>query len=127
MIRKSYAVLAGLLGIVAASCTSGGDGGRDQESADLILTNAKIFTSNREQPWAEAVAIKGDRFIYVGDPAGAQMFQSDNTQIVDLDGRLVIPGLVDSHAHPGYIDVEQYGELSATNEASLLVAGKAFG
>jgi len=126
VIRKSYVVLAGLLGILAASCTSGGDDGSDQESADVILTDAKIFTSNREQPWAEAVAIKGDRFIYVGDPAGADRFRSDNTQVVDLEGRLVIPGLVDSHAHPGYIDVEQYGEISATNEADLLVAVKDF-
>ena len=126
MIPKSYAVLAGLLGVLAASCTPDGDGGRDRESADLILTGAKIFTSNREQPRAEAVAIKGGRFIYVGDSAGAQMFRSDNTQSVDLDGRLVIPGLVDSHAHPGYIDVEQYGEISATNEAELLAAVKDF-
>jgi predicted amidohydrolase YtcJ len=126
MIRKSYALFAGLLGILAASCTPDGDGGRDQESADLILTGAKIFTSNREQPRAEAVAIKGGRFIYVGDSAGAQMFRSDDTQFVDLDGRLVIPGLVDSHAHPGYIDVEQYGEISATNEAELLAAVKDF-
>jgi predicted amidohydrolase YtcJ len=126
VIRKSYVVLAGLLGILSASCTSDGDGGRDRESADLILNNAKIFTSNREQPWAEAVAIKGDRFIYVGDSAGAQIFRSDHTQFIDLDGRLVIPGLVDSHAHPGYIDVEQYGEISATNEAELLAAVKDF-
>jgi hypothetical protein len=112
--------------ILAASCTSAEDGGANQESADLILTGAKIFTSNRQQPWAEAVAIKGGRFIYVGDSAGAQTFRSDNTQTVDLDGRLVIPGLVDSHAHPGYIDVEQYGEISATNEAELLAAVKDF-
>ena len=125
MIRKSYAVLAGLFGILAASCTSGGDGG-DHESAELILTGAKIFTSNAQQPWAETVAIKNGRFIYVGDSTGATKFRSDNTQFVDLGGRLVIPGLVDSHAHPGYIDVEQYGEISATNEAELLAAVKDF-
>jgi len=108
--------------MLAASCSSGGD----QESAELILTGAKIFTSNTQQPWAETVAIRSGRFVYVGDSAGAAEFRSDNTQIVDLDGRLVIPGLVDSHAHPGYIDVEQYGEISATNEAELLVAVKEF-
>jgi predicted amidohydrolase YtcJ len=108
--------------MLAASCSSGGD----QESAELILTGARIFTSNTQQPWAETVAIRSGRFVYVGDSAGAAEFRSDNTQIVDLDGRLVIPGLVDSHAHPGYIDVEQYGEISATNEAELLVAVKEF-
>lgn len=122
MIGKSYAVLTGLLGILAASCTAGGDGDRHQESVDLILTGATIFTANPEKPWAEAVVIKGDRFVFVGDTGGAQNFRSDNTRWVDLDGRLVIPGLVDSHAHPGYIDVEQYGDISATDEAGLLAA-----
>jgi len=69
VIRKSYAVLAGLFGILAASCTSGGEG-EDHESAELILTGAKIFTSNAQQPWAETVAIKDGRFIYVGDSTG---------------------------------------------------------
>lgn len=122
MIQKSYTVLAVLLGVLAASCGSGGD----QESAELILTGARIFTSNTQQSWAEAVAIRGGRFVYVGDSAGAAEFRSDDTQVVDLDGRLVIPGLVDSHAHPGYIDVEQYGEISATTEAELLVAVKEY-
>ncbi len=120
-----YASLVGLLGILAASCTSGGDGG-DQERADLILTGAKIFTSNRQQPWAETVAIRNGRFIYVGDSTGAAKFRSDSTHFIDLDGRLVIPGLVDAHAHPGYIDVEQYGEISETSEEELLADVKQY-
>lgn len=116
-----HALIAGILGVLTASCTPGGDEG-NQESADLILTGARVFTSNQQQPWVETVAIKGDRFIYVGDSAGVQIFRSDNTKVIDLDGRLVIPGLVDSHAHPGYIDVEQYGEISATEEDELLTA-----
>ena len=115
--------MAGILGILTASCTPGGDEG-NQESADLILTGAKIFTSNEQQPWADSVAIRNGQFIFVGDSAGALEFHSDSTQLVDLDGRLVIPGLVDSHAHPGYIDVEQYAEITATTEAALLTAVK---
>ncbi|HIG43047.1 MAG: amidohydrolase family protein [bacterium] len=122
---KKAASLVGLLGILIASCTSGGDGG-EQEAADLILSGAKIFTSNKQQPWAEAVAIKNGRFIYVGDSAGVSMYRSDGTHSINLEGRLVIPGLVDSHAHPGYIDVEQYGEISETNEADILAAVKKF-
>jgi len=125
MILGRLALPVGLLMTLAASCTSGGDD-EQQESADLILTGAKVFTSNTQQPVAEAVAIGDGRFMYVGDAAGAAKFQSENTQLVDLEGRLVIPGLVDSHAHPGYIDVEQYGEISATNEAELLAAVKNF-
>ena len=118
---KKIASLVGSLGILIASCTSG-EGGGDQESADLILSGAQIFTSNNQQPWAEAVAVKNGRFIYVGDSAGVVAYQSDSTRSVNLEGRLVIPGLVDSHAHPGYIDVEQYGEISETNEEDMLAA-----
>ena len=110
-----------MLGTLIASCTSG-EGGGDQQGADLILSGAKIFTSNTQQPWAEAVAVKDGRFTYVGDSAGALAYQSDNTRSINLEGRLVIPGLVDSHAHPGYIDVEQYGEISETNEEDMLAA-----
>jgi adenine deaminase len=84
---KKCASLVGLLGFLITFCVS--CGGRErQESADLILTGAKIFTSNKQQPWAEAVAIKNGRFIYVGDSAGASKYLSDNTQSVDLKGRL---------------------------------------
>lgn len=121
--RMRRASIVGLLGVLAASCTPGEDSG-NEASADLILKDASVFTSNRHQPWAEAVAIKGDRFVYVGDSAGAQAFRDDNTKVIDLEGRLVIAGLVDSHAHPGYIDVEQYGEISATDEDELLAAVK---
>ena len=118
---KKIASLVGSLGILIASCTSG-EGGGDQESADLILSGVQIFTSNNQQPWAEAVAVKNGQFIYVGDSAGVVAYQSDSTRSVNLEGRLVIPGLVDSHAHPGYIDVEQYGEISETNEEDMLAA-----
>ena len=115
MNRKQYASLVGLVGFLIASCTSGGDGG-SQEGADLILSGAKIFTSNEQQPWAEALAVKNGHFIYVGDSAGVSKYRSDSTRFVNLEGRLVIPGLVDSHAHPGYIDVEQYCDILETSE-----------
>ena len=125
MNRKQYASLVGLVGFLIASCTSGGDGG-SQEGADLILSGAKIFTSNEQQPWAEALAVKNGHFIYVGDSAGVSKYRSDSTRFVNLEGRLVIPGLVDSHAHPGYIDVEQYGDILETSEENLLAAVKKY-
>ena len=118
---KKYASLLGLLGFLITSCVSCGDR-EHQESADLILSGANIFTSNKQQPWAEAVVIKNGRFIYVGDSAGTSKYLSDNTHSVDLKGRLVIPGLVDAHAHPGYVDVEHFGEILETNEKEMLAA-----
>ena len=122
---KKCIALVGLSGLLIASCMSGEDRG-NQESADLILTGAKIFTSNKQQPWAEAIAIKNGRFIYVGDSTGTSKYLSDGTQSVNLEGRLVIPGLVDSHAHPGYIDVEQYGNIAETSEEAMLAAVKKY-
>ncbi len=71
--------------------------------ADRIFTGAKIFTSDKSQPWAEAVAIKGGKIVYVGDDAGIDGWRGDNTQDIDLNGQLVLPGFVDSHVHPGLI------------------------
>ena len=118
---RKYVSLAGLLGFLITSCASCGNR-EHQDSADYILTGAKIFTSNKLQPWAEAVAIKNGRFIYVGDSAGALKYGSETTESINLEGRFVIPGLVDSHAHPGYIDVEQYGDIAETTEEKLLAA-----
>jgi len=113
--------LVSLAAILIASC-SPNESGENQDGADLVISDARIFTSNDTQPWAEAVAIKDGRFIYVGDSSGASQFRSESTRFVALDGQLVIPGIVDAHAHPGYIDVEQYGEISESNEEEMLAA-----
>ena len=67
--------------------------------ADLVIKNAKIFTSNSEQTWAEAVAISDGEFVYVGDDEGVKAIQA--AMSLDLQGRVVLPGLIDGHAHPG--------------------------
>jgi predicted amidohydrolase YtcJ len=123
MNQMRTSLLAGLLAASIASCAPDGDGGRP-ESADLILTGAKIYTSNEQQPWAEALAIKDGSFIYVGESSEVSVYSSEGTRFVDLDGRLVIPGLIDAHAHPGYIDIEQYGEISVADEDEMLAAVK---
>ena len=94
--------------------------------ADLIIAGAKIFTSNTQQPWAEAVAIKDGKFIYVGDSLGVSSYNSDSTKLVNLNGQLIIPGMVDAHAHPGYIDVEHYGYVEEDNKEDMLAAVKKY-
>lgn len=69
--------------------------------ADTVLFNGRFFTVNETNPWAEAVAIVDQRFVYVGGDAGAMEMAGLNTLRVDLDGRMVIPGLVDAHTHAG--------------------------
>ncbi|WP_307335858.1 amidohydrolase [Pseudomonas lini] len=67
--------------------------------ADLILYNGRLHTVDRKKPQASAVAIKDGRFVVVGSDAQAMALQGPGTQIVDLHGRTVIPGLNDSHLH----------------------------
>jgi predicted amidohydrolase YtcJ len=71
------------------------------EPADFVLTGGKVYTVNKKQPWAEAVAVKGKEIVYVGDNAGAKTFVGNGTEQIDLKGRLLLPGFVESHIHIG--------------------------
>ena len=70
-------------------------------AADFVLTNGKIYTVNEKQPWAEALAVKGKEIVYVGDNSGAKAFVGEGTEQIDLKGRLMLPGFVESHIHIG--------------------------
>ncbi|MFN8413028.1 MAG: amidohydrolase [Anaerolineales bacterium] len=68
-------------------------------NADFVITNAKVFTSDSENPQAEAIAIKGNRIVYAGTNAGAKEYQGTATQVIDAQGKTVTPGFIDSHFH----------------------------
>jgi predicted amidohydrolase YtcJ len=68
--------------------------------AETVLTNARVYTVDQAQPWARAVAIQGSKIVYVGSERGADPYLSPSTRLYDLHGRLVLPGLIDSHVHP---------------------------
>lgn len=68
-------------------------------AADLILTNGKIATVNRHDDFAEALAIKGNRLAAVGPAGAVRAHAGRDTKVIDLGGRTVIPGIVDSHNH----------------------------
>jgi len=67
---------------------------------DRILINGKIYTSNEKAPWAEAMAISGKKLAYVGDNETAKAMAEDGTEVIDLEGKTVIPGIIDGHTHP---------------------------
>ena len=71
-----------------------------KEAADTIYTNGKIYTVNETQLWAEAVAIKDGKFIKVGSTAEIEALTGENTKLIDLKGKFVMPGIFDLHAHP---------------------------
>lgn len=71
------------------------------QPAGFVLTNGKVYTVNEKQPWAEAVVVKGKKIVYVGDNAGAAKFKGEGMEEIDLKGRLLLPGFVESHVHLG--------------------------
>ncbi len=70
------------------------------DAADTVFTNARVYTVDASQPWAQAVAIKGNEIVYVGSSTGAEAQIGANTRHHDLGGQLLLPGFIDSHLHP---------------------------
>jgi predicted amidohydrolase YtcJ len=70
-----------------------------REMADVVLFNCSVWTANPDQPWAEAVALKGDKILEAGSSQEIKGMIGGNTQVIDLKGDLVLPGFIDSHTH----------------------------
>jgi predicted amidohydrolase YtcJ len=68
-------------------------------AADIIIVNAKVMTMDDRHPRAEALAIRGDRILAIGDKASMRALAGPDTQVHDAAGRSVLPGLNDSHLH----------------------------
>ncbi|MDP9267299.1 MAG: amidohydrolase [Acidobacteriota bacterium] len=68
-------------------------------AADTIITNAKVYTVERERPRAEAVAILGERIVGVGSAAEIDAWRGPETRIIDARGHLLLPGFNDAHVH----------------------------
>ncbi len=77
--------------------------------AELVLRNGAIYTVDAQRSWAEALAIANGRIVYVGDNAGVEKLINDKTRVIDLRGKMVLPGFHDSHVHPvsGGIELAQ--------------------
>lgn len=88
-------IMPAILGLIAVCSIS------HAQIADAVYTGGKIYTVNEKQPWAEAVAVKDGKFIKVGSVDDVKTLIGDDTEVVDLRGKCVIPGLIDAHSHPG--------------------------
>jgi hypothetical protein len=69
------------------------------QSADLILTNGRFWTGDSARPFAQAVAIRGDRIVAVGSAAEVAARRGVGTRVMDLGGRFATPGFIDDHTH----------------------------
>ena len=100
---------------VATILVSGGVFARAQEQpADTILFNGKIFTSDSSLPYAQAVAIRGERIVAVGDAATVKKLAGAQTKQIDLGGRTVIPGINDAHNH---VDLHPANEVDVETKS----------
>jgi predicted amidohydrolase YtcJ len=82
--------------------TSNGD-------ADLVLTNGRVYTVDAARSWAGAVAVRGDRIVAVGEADRVGDLIGTRTEVIDLRGRMLLPGFQDAHVHPvsGGLDLVQ--------------------
>lgn len=85
-------------GLSACVAQSSENDSRDYDR--LILTNGQIYTVNSQQPWAESVVVEGDTIIYVGSEQDAERYINDSSKVIDLKGKMVLPGIHDTHLHP---------------------------
>lgn len=102
--------------------------GWTQEAASYVFTNGKVYTVDEAQPWAEAVAVKDNMIVYVGDAAGAEAHVGDGTETVDLGGKMLLPGFVSGHEHliaSGFLS-QGVDLVSATSKEETLELIKAY-
>ncbi len=69
-------------------------------AATRVFHNGKVYTVNKQQPWAEAVALEGNKIVYVGSNEEALKLADDATEVEDLQGKMLLPGFIDGHIHP---------------------------
>lgn len=69
------------------------------QQADLIFQNGTVYTADAQYPEATAVAVKSGKIVYVGNNSGLKNWKGQQTQIVDLKGKMLLPGFIDTHNH----------------------------
>jgi predicted amidohydrolase YtcJ len=69
------------------------------QPATYVLLNGSVYTVNPKQPWAQAVAVRDDQIVYVGNNQGARAYIGKDSRAIDLKGKLLLPGFVESHIH----------------------------
>ncbi len=111
--RNLLALLSMTFMTLSVSCTS-------NDSADLVILNGKVLTVDKENPMAEAVAIKGEEIIAVGSTKKIKAYINEIiTKTIDANGRLVLPGFNDAHVHFRPLDPD-YVELRYVNDPGVI-------
>src|ERR1700722_7558445 len=72
----------------------------NDSKADLVLHSGKIYTLDRANPWAEAIAIGAAKMVVIGTHVDARSLIGSDTRVIDLKGHMAMPGINDVHVHP---------------------------
>ena len=84
--------------------------GSNDSAADQIFKNGKIYTEDADNNIVSAVAVKDGKFVFVGDEnsEGLKNLEGKNTEVIDLEGAMVIPGMIDAHSHPESVALDSW-------------------
>jgi len=80
---------------------------------DYVVINARVFTIDNDQPFAEAFAVKNGRFVAVGSTSDVQNLATVGTEIIDAEGMTITPGFIDAHSHPSGAGVNELVQVNA--------------
>jgi predicted amidohydrolase YtcJ len=98
------------------------------QPADTVLSGGKILTLDAKESVAQAIAIREGRIIAVGTDARIKRHTGNSTKTIDLRGRMVVPGLIESHVHPYLVAAEEahqpYAELSSITEVQAWIRSR---
>jgi len=94
---NSLKVLPAVCFLMLVACTD--DSNMQTQPADTVIVNGRIYTVDAVKPWAETLAIRDGKYVYVGNTAGSEAYVGDDTQVVDLQGKMVMPGINETHSH----------------------------
>jgi predicted amidohydrolase YtcJ len=116
--------------LLALFCSSPAVAASDAASqpADVIVTNARIYTVNPQQKWAEAIAIRGDKIVAVGERKQIEALRGPATRVIDAGQRLLLPGFTDCHIHfmDGSLGLTRVDLNGATTVAEIQKRVKAY-
>jgi predicted amidohydrolase YtcJ len=103
--------------------------GQSRPAADVLLINGNVWTVNSSQPTAQAVALVGERIVAVGSNQDVEAWRGVNTRVLDLRGKLLLPGFNDAHVHfvdgGSQLDRVQLNDASSPQEFARRIAGQA--
>jgi predicted amidohydrolase YtcJ len=97
------------------------------EVGTYALANARIYTENEREPWAKALVVRGEQIAYVGEPGTAEWTRlvGPGTPVHDLKNRLVVPGFIDAHTHPGLTAMMGSGDPKIDEVEMMPAPGRA--